>query len=74
MKWFHLYQLEDLSSVNWLQFTQTVLWNIAGTEFVLEYKEEPADKTGVMTRDEAAAYTKTSDWDNGEPWNLGIDG
>lgn len=66
--WYHLYTLAELPSVPWLLFRQTVLWNLAGTEFVLEYKEEPADKTGVLTREQAAAYTSTSDWDNGEPW------
>jgi hypothetical protein len=47
---------------------QSVRWNLACTEFILEYNVEPEDKTGVLTRDEAAAYTKTTEWDNGEPW------
>jgi hypothetical protein len=68
--WYHLYTLEELSTVPWLLFRQTVLWNLAGTEFILEYKEEPADKTGVLTRDEAAELSKTDAWQNNDP-NLG---
>jgi hypothetical protein len=68
MNWYHVYNISELSSVNWLKFKQFIRWNLTGTEFCLEYIEEPVDKTGVLTRDEAAAYTKTSDWDNGEPW------
>jgi len=68
MNWYHIYNNSELSSVNWLKFKQFIRWNLTGTEFCLEYIEEPEDKTGVLTRDEAAAYTKTSDWDNGEPW------
>jgi hypothetical protein len=68
--WYHLYNLEELPSVPWLLFRQTVLWNLAGTEFILEYKQEPSDKTGVLTRDEAAALSKTDEWQNNDP-NLG---
>jgi hypothetical protein len=68
--WYHLYTLEELSTVPWLLFRQTVLWNLAGTEFILEYKQEPADKTGVLTRDEAAELSKTDAWQNNDP-NLG---
>jgi hypothetical protein len=68
--WYHLYTLEELPNVPWLLFRQTVLWNLAGTEFILEYKEEPADKTGVLTREEAAALSKTDEWQNNDP-NLG---
>lgn len=68
MNWYHLYQRSELAMVPWELFKQTIRWNLAATEFILEYVNEPADKTGVMTRDEAAAYTKTSLWDDGEPW------
>ena len=37
---------------------------------MLEYKEEPADKTGVLTREEAAELSKTDAWQNNDP-NLG---
>jgi hypothetical protein len=60
--WYHFYTLAELPSVPWHLFKQTLLWNLAGTEFMLEYKEEPADKTGVLTRDEAAALSKTDEW------------
>jgi hypothetical protein len=66
--WYHLYTLAELPSVPWLLFRQTVLWNLAGTEFILEYKEEPADKTGVLTREEAAALSKTDEWQNNDPF------
>jgi len=46
----------------------------AATEFILEYVEEPADKTGVMSRDEAAAYTKNAKWETGEPLGLNSSG
>jgi len=68
--WYHLYTLDELPSVPWLLFRQTVLWNLAGTEFILEYKQEPADKTCVLTRDEAAELSKTDAWQNNDP-NLG---
>ena len=68
MNWYKIYQKHELSNVPWNLFVQSVRWNLACTEFILEYNVEPEDKTGVLTRDEAAAYTKTSDWDNGEPW------
>ncbi len=68
MNWYKIYQKHELSNVPWNLFVQSVRWNLACTEFILEYNLEPEDKTGVLTRDEAAAYTKTSDWDNGEPW------
>ena len=60
--WYHLYTLAELPSVAWPLFKQTLIWNLAGTEFILEYKEEPADKTGVLTRDEAALLSKSEDW------------
>jgi hypothetical protein len=65
--WYHLYTLAELPSVPWPLFRQTVLWNLAGTEFILEYKEEPADKTGVLSRDAAAALSKTDEWQNNDP-------
>ena len=68
MNWYKIYHKHELSNVPWNLFVQSVRWNLACTEFILEYNVEPEDKTGVLTRDEAAAYTKTSDWDNGEPW------
>ena len=68
--WYHLYTLAELPSVPWPLFRQTVLWNLAGTEFILEYKQEPADKTGVLTRDAAAALSKTDEWQNNDP-NVG---
>jgi hypothetical protein len=69
--WYHLYTLAELPSVPWNLFKQTLIWNLAGTEFVLEYKEEPADKTGVLTRDEAALLSKSEDWSPRVP---GLDG
>jgi len=66
--WYHLYTLAELPSVPWPLFRQTVLWNLAGTEFILEYKAEPADKTGVLTRDAAAALSKTDEWQNNDPY------
>lgn len=68
--WYHLYNLAQLPTVPWQLFKQTLLWNLAGTEFMLEYKEEPADKTGVLTREEAAELSKTDAWQNNDP-NLG---
>lgn len=68
--WYHLYTLAELPTVPWQLFKQTLLWNLAGTEFMLEYKEEPADKTGVLTRDEASELSKTDAWQNNDP-NLG---
>lgn len=68
MNWYHIYQRSQLAAVPWELFKQTIRWNLEATEFILEYVNEPADKTGVMNRDEAAAYTKTSAWDDGEPW------
>ena len=68
MNWYKIYLKEELSNVPWNLFVQSVRWNLACTEFILEYNVEPEDKTGVLTRDEAAAYTKTTEWDNGEPW------
>jgi hypothetical protein len=68
MNWYKIYLKEELSNVPWNLFAQSIRWNLACTEFVLEYNHEPTDKTGVLTRDEAAEYTKTTDWDNGEPW------
>lgn len=69
--WYHLYTLAELPSVPWNLFKQTLIWNLAGTEFILEYKEEPADKTGVLTRDEAAVLSKSEDWSPRVP---GLDG
>jgi len=69
--WYHLYTLAELPSVAWNLFKQTLIWNLAGTEFILEYKEEPADKTGVLTRDEAALLSKSEDWSPRVP---GLDG
>jgi hypothetical protein len=69
--WYHLYTLAELPSVPWNLFKQTLIWNLAGTEFILEYKEEPADKTGVLTRDEAALLSKSEDWSPRVP---GLDG
>lgn len=61
--WYHIYNVAELSTVNWLQFKQYIKWNLSGTEFCLEYINEPADKTNVLTRDEAAEYTKTAEWE-----------
>lgn len=69
--WYHFYTLAELPSVPWNLFKQTLIWNLAGTEFILEYKEEPADKTGVLTRDEAALLSKSEDWSPRVP---GLDG
>jgi len=69
--WYHLYTLAELPSVPWPLFKQTLIWNLAGTEFILEYKEEPADKTGVLIRDEAAILSKSEDWSPRVP---GLDG
>jgi hypothetical protein len=69
--WYHLYTLAELPSVAWPLFKQTLIWNLAGTEFILEYKEEPADKTGVLTRDDAAILSKSEDWSPRVP---GLDG
>ena len=69
--WYHLYTLAELPSVPWNLFKQTLIWNLAGTEFILEYKEEPADKTGVLTRDEAAILSKSEEWSPRVP---GLDG
>jgi hypothetical protein len=69
--WYHLYTLAELPTVPWNLFKQTLIWNLAGTEFILEYKEEPADKTGVLTRDEAALLSKSEDWSPRVP---GLDG
>lgn len=68
MNWYRIYQKSELPEVPWHLFVQSVRWNLAATEFILEYVDEPADKTGVMTRNEAAAYTKNSDWETYEPW------
>lgn len=68
MNWYHIYQTYELSAVPWQLFKQSVRWNLAATEFILEYINEPADKTGVLSRDAAAAYTKNSDWETYEPW------
>lgn len=68
MNWYRIYQKSELPEVPWHLFVQSVRWNLAATEFILEYVDEPADKTGVMTRDEAAAYTKNSEWETYEPW------
>ncbi len=69
--WYHLYTLAELPSVPWNLFKQTLIWNLAGTEFILEYKEEPADKNGVLTRDEAAVLSKSEEWSPRVP---GLDG
>jgi hypothetical protein len=69
--WYHLYTLAELPNVSWPLFKQTLIWNLAGTEFILEYKEKPADKTGVLTRDEAAILSKSEDWSPRVP---GLDG
>lgn len=63
MNWYHVYHKDQLPNVPWNLYQQFVRWNLAATEFILEYKHEPADKTGVLTRDEAAAYTKNTDWE-----------
>lgn len=68
MNWYKIYKKEDLVSVPWHLFVQSVRWNLAATEFILEYVNEPLDKTGVMDRDEAAMYTKNPDWETYEPW------
>ena len=74
MKWYRIYQKSELANVPWHLFVQSVRWNLAATEFILEYVDEPADKTGVLTRDEAAAYTKNSEWETYEPWASLTDG
>lgn len=68
MNWYRIYQKSELPEVPWHLFVQSVRWNLAATEFILEYINEPADKTGVLSRDAAAAYTKNSDWETYEPW------
>jgi len=68
MNWYRIYLKEELSNVPWNLFVQSVRWNLACTEFILEYNVEPEDKTGVLTRDEAAAYTKTDEWQNNNPF------
>ena len=68
MNFYRIYKKEELSSVPWGLFVQSVRWNLAASEFILEYVQEPADKTGVLTRDEAAAYTKNDAWETYEPW------
>jgi hypothetical protein len=68
--WYHIYNINELNNVNWLQFKQFIKWNLTATEFCLEYIEEPVDKTGVLTRHEAAELTKTDEWQNNDP-NLG---
>jgi hypothetical protein len=65
--WYHIYNINELNNVNWLQFKQFIKWNLTATEFCLEYIEEPVDKTGVLTRDEAAELTKTDEWQNNDP-------
>ena len=70
MKWYRIYQRGELTSVPWELFRQQVRWNLAATEFILEYVEEPADKTGAMNRDDAATYTKNAQWEMGEPLGL----
>jgi len=68
MNWYKIYKKEELVNVPWHLFMQNVRWNLAATEFILEYVNEPIDKTDVLSRDEAAAYTKNTDWETYEPW------
>jgi hypothetical protein len=68
MNFYRIYKKEELSNVPWGLFVQSVRWNLAASEFILEYVHEPADKTGVLTRDEAAAYTKNEAWETYEPF------
>ena len=68
MNWYRIYQKSELPEVPWHLFVQSVRWNLAASEFILEYVNEPEDKTGVLSRDEAATYTKNSDWETYEPW------
>ena len=74
MNWYKIFQRQELTTVQWELFRQQVRWNLAATEFILEYVDEPADKTSVMNRDEAAAYTKNAEWETGEPLGLNSGG
>ena len=68
MNWYRIYQKSELPEVPWHLFVQSVRWNLAASEFILEYVNEPEDKTGVLSRDEAATYTKNEEWETYEPW------
>lgn len=66
-----LYKIYPASSYNNLdlsKFTSNVVWNLANTEFIVEFIEQPHGNVSTLTHEEAIAITNGLDW---TPKNLG---
>ena len=60
-----LYKIYSASSYNNLdlsEFTSNVVWNLANTEFIVEFIEQPHGNVSTLTHEEARAITSGLDW------------
>jgi len=48
MNYYKIFQKQELSTIDWSLFRQMVIWKLDQSEFCLEFKNEPEDKTGVL--------------------------
>jgi hypothetical protein len=69
MNYYKIFQKQELSTIDWSLFRQMVIWKLDQSEFCLEFKNEPEDKTDVLNQYEARQYTRQEGWVAYEPIN-----
>jgi hypothetical protein len=61
-KLYKVYQASDYDGLDLSKFTSNVRWNNDNTEFIVEFKEQPINETGVLTHEQAVQIVSQLNW------------
>lgn len=61
-KLYKVYPARDYDTLDSIKFTTNIRWSNDGSEFLVEFKEQPHGNTVVLTHQEAVDLISTEEW------------
>ena len=61
-KLYKVYPARDYNSLDKSKFTSNIRWNVAKTEFIVEFLTRPHANTITLEHEEAVALVSTPEW------------
>jgi len=61
-KLYKVYPARDYDNLDSIKFTTNIRWSNDGSEFIVEFKEQPHGNTVVLTHQEAVDLMSTEEW------------
>lgn len=61
-KIYKVYKASDYNSIDKSKVTSNIRWSLDGSQFIVEWTEEPPSNVSTLTHEEALALTSGPNW------------